>query len=173
MISMIIAISGLTGSGKDTLGKNLAKALRYRHINPTFKDLARAEGVTLLEFQKRAARDPNIDRKFDRLSKKQAKGNCVATSWLSPWMLKADFRVYLFASLEERAKRIAKRDGFSLRTAMRHVQQRDAENRKRYLKLYGIDIFNTENFDVCLNSANFSPKKLAKITLQAIKVMQR
>src|SRR3989338_11034304 len=155
---MIIAISGLTGSGKDTLGKNLAKALRYRHINPTFKDLARAEGVTLLEFQRRAARDPNIDRKFDRLSKKQAKGNCVATSWLSPWMLKADFRVYLFASLEERAKRIAKRDGMNLKQAMEHVKRRDGQNRKRYLKLYGIDIYNLDVFDVCLNSAKYPPK---------------
>ena len=58
---MIIAISGLTGSGKNTLGELLAKRLGYKLVCPTFKDLAAKEGVSLMEFQKKATKDPDID----------------------------------------------------------------------------------------------------------------
>ena len=68
---MIIAISGLTGSGKNTLGELLAKKLGYHLVCPTFKDLAEKEGISLMEFQKKAEKDPNIDRKFDQLLKEQ------------------------------------------------------------------------------------------------------
>jgi len=170
VFDIIIAISGLTGSGKDTLGKLLAKALAIRHLNPTFKDLAAKEGVSLMEFQKKAMKDPSIDKKFDALLKEEAaKGPCIATSWLSPWILDADARIYLFAPLEVRAARIASRDGMSLEEAKRHVRQRDAQNQKRYWRVYKIDILNTEHFDLCLNSGVFKPEQMADIAYSMLK----
>lgn len=55
---MIIAVSGLTGSGKNTLGELLSKELGYTLVCPTFKDLAAKEGITLMEFQKKAEKGP-------------------------------------------------------------------------------------------------------------------
>jgi cytidylate kinase len=165
---MIIAISGLTGSGKNTLGELLAEKLGYRLVCPTFKDLAKREGVPLMEFQKMAERDPDIDRKFDELLKEQAKGDCVVTTWLGPWMVDADLRIKLVAPAETRAKRIADRDGMALEDAVKHVEERDERNRKRYMKLYGIDIFDESIYDALLDSGEHRPEELLKMVLEII-----
>jgi len=148
MKKMIIAVGGLTGSGKNTLGELLAKKLGLKLVCPTFKDLAKREGIPLMEFQKRAEKDQNIDKKFDAELKEQAKkGNCVVTTWLGPWMVDADLRVWVFAPADVRAKRISKRDGMVLEQAKKHIHERDEENRQRYLNVYGIDIYDHDTFD--------------------------
>ncbi len=170
---MIITVSGLTGCGKNTLGEQLAKELGYKMVCPTFKDLAEKEGISLMEFQKKAEKDHNIDKKFDAVLKEQAKGNCVVTTWLGPWMLNADVRVRLFAPLSVRAQRIAKRDGMSAKEAEQHVKERDLRNQKRYKKVYGIDIFDDESFDITINSGKHSQEETFRIALAAIKAIGR
>ncbi len=166
---MIITVSGLTGSGKNTLGELLAKELGYNLVCPTFKDLAKKEGISLMEFQKKAENDSDIDKKFDDVLKEQAKGNCIVTTWLGPWMIDADIRIKIFASVETRAERIAKRDGMALEEAIAHVKQRDENNRKRYKKIYGIDIDSEENFDAKFDSGIFTPEELLRKSLKIIK----
>lgn len=168
---MIVAIAGFAGSGKTTLGTALAKKLGYALVAPTFKDLANREGISLDEFQKKAERDKNIDLKFDEYLKAEAKkGNCVVTTWLGPWMVDADLRVWLYAPLEVRAKRVSGRDNFSAKEAAEHIKRREDGNRARYLKLYGIDIFETSSFDICLNSENFSPEEMAEMLARALEI---
>jgi len=165
---MMITVSGLTGCGKDTLGKLLAEKLGYKMVNPTFKDLAEAEGISLREFQKRAEKDPDIDRKFDDALKRMAKGDCVVTTWLGPWVLDAGVRIKLIAPAKVRAGRIAMREGMGEEQALAHLQEREERNRKRYLKLYGVDIFDDTLFDACLSSASFSPQELLALSLSII-----
>ncbi|MFH0737325.1 MAG: cytidylate kinase family protein [Candidatus Micrarchaeota archaeon] len=170
---MIIAVSGLTGSGKNTLGESLAKALGYRLVCPTFKDLAAKEGIPLMEFQKKAEKDPKIDKKFDALLKEEAaKGDCVVTTWLGAWMVDADVRIRVFAPLKVRGERIAKRDKMSLKEAMEHVAKRDEQNRKRYLKLYKIDIFSEDIFDLSLNAGLHDPETMKRMALAVISEKQ-
>jgi predicted cytidylate kinase len=165
---MIVAISGLSGSGKNTLGELLAKELGYNLVCPTFKDLAAKEGISLMEFQKKAEKDHDIDKKFDEVLREQAKGNCVVTTWLGPWIVGADVRIKVFAPLDVRASRLAKRDGMAIEEAKKHISQRDESNRKRYKKVYGIDIYDEGNFDALLNSGIYGPKELLEITLAII-----
>ncbi|MEW6722892.1 MAG: (d)CMP kinase [Candidatus Micrarchaeota archaeon] len=167
---MIIAVSGLTGSGKNTLGELLAKSLGYRLVCPTFKDLAAKEGVSLMEFQEKAAKDHDIDRKFDAVLREQASGgDCVVTTWLGAWMLDADVRIKVFAPAEVRGERIAKRDGMAVDEAVKHVRERDEQNRKRYKKVYGIDIYDDSRFDALLNCGIYRPEELLRISLEIIK----
>lgn len=167
---MIIAIAGLTGSGKNTLGEKLAEITGFRLVSPTFKDLAAKEGISLMEFQKKAEKDPDIDRKFDALLKEEAlKGDCIVTTWLGAWILDADLRVYISAPLEVRAERTAKRDGMGISEAMKHVKERDEENRMRYLKVYGIDIYDISKFDLKLDSGKNRPEELAEKVMERIK----
>ncbi len=167
---MIIAITGLTGSGKNTLGELLAKKLKLRLVCPTFKDLAKLEGVSLMQFQRKAEKDLNIDKKFDaELRKQAASGNCVVVTWLGPWMVDADLRVLVDAPLEVRAKRISNRDGMSLEQAKKHVKERDEENHQRYLKVYGIDIYNYTIFDLRINNAKITPEQSTKVVLDYLK----
>ncbi|MDD2655905.1 MAG: cytidylate kinase family protein [Candidatus ainarchaeum sp.] len=166
---MIIAVSGLTGSGKNTFGELLAKRLGYSVVSPTFKDLAAKEKVSLLEFQRRAESDPSIDKRFDAMLKQQAaKGNCVVTTWLGPWMLAADFRVHIFAPERTRAERIADRDSMPVQQALRHIRERDSGNIKRYMDLYHIDIRDTSTFDLALSSETYKPAQMVDIALAAM-----
>jgi len=171
---MIITISGLSGSGKNTLGEVLSERLRYRLVCPTFKDLAKKEGIALLEFQKKAEKDPDIDRKFDALLKEEAgKGNCVVTTWLGPWMVNPNVSVWVYAPDNVRAERLAKRDGISVKEAREHILARDDANRARYLKLYSIDIFDQSGFDIQVNSGTFNPDELADIVLKVIEIKKK
>ncbi len=168
---MIIAISGFTGCGKNTLGELLAKKMGYKLICPTFKDLAAEEGISLMEFQAKAAKDKNIDKKFDAALKKQvaaAGGNCVVTTWLGPWMVDADLRVKLFVADEIRAGRVAKRDGVSKAEALKHMQKRDKQNIVRYKKVYGINIADENIYDVCFNSGKYKPQELLDMVFTLI-----
>ncbi len=166
---MIIAISGLTGSGKNTLGELLAKKLGYRLVCPTFKDLAAKEGVSLMEFQEKAAKDPGIDRKFDAVLKEQAAaGDCVVTTWLGPWMVDADVRIKVKVADRIRAERIAKRDGMTVEQALKHLLARDDQNRRRYKKLYNIDIDDEKIFDAVLNGGRNPPEKLLAMAMKVL-----
>ena len=167
---MIITISGLTGSGKNTLGELLAKTLGYKLICPTFKDLAAKDGISLMEFQKKAEKDPDIDKRFDALLREQAVGDCVVTTWLGPWIVDADVRLKVIAPIEVRAKRTGKRDKMPLKEAIKHVKERDDRNRKRYKKIYGIDIDDEERFDACLNSGIYRPEELQSFALSIIEL---
>lgn len=158
---MIITVSGLTGSGKNTIGELLAEKLGYKVVSPTFKDLARKEGISLMEFQKKAEKDHAIDRKFDELLKEQAsEGNCVVTTWLAPWILDAGFRVYLDVPVAIRAKRIAERDSMGNANALKHVTERDAQNKRRYMDVYGIDISDKKKFDLIIKISDQTPAQI-------------
>ncbi len=168
---MIIALFGMTGSGKNTVGELIAKELSFNVVAPTFKDLAAKEGITLLEFQKKAQNDPNIDKKFDNALKEMANTqDSVVVTWLGPWMLECDFRVGLNASLETRIARTAKREGISVEKAREFVIEKDEGNKKRYKKVYGIDIENQSKFDIWVNTEKFNPKQIAKIIVDSFKV---
>lgn len=171
---MIIAIAGFAGSGKTTLGRTLSQKLGYSLVSPSFKDLAEKEGIPLMEFQKRAEQDKNIDLKFDEYVKSESsKGNSVVTTWLAPWMVDANIRIWLFAPIEVRAKRVATRDGLTAPEATKHIKDRENGNRKRYLKLYKVDIFDTSGFDLCFNSSKFTPEEMAEIVIKLIEVKKK
>jgi cytidylate kinase len=171
---MKIAIGGLTGSGKNTLGQMIAEKLGYRLVCPTFKDLAAKQGIPLMEFQKKAEKDPGIDRKFDALLKEEAgKGDCVITTWLGPWMIDADIKILVYASDDIRARRISGRDKMDLAEARKHVKQRDDENRQRYKKLYNIDIFDQSIYDIAINNGKMSAQKTGEVALAIVKAWKK
>jgi cytidylate kinase len=166
---MIICISGLSGSGKNSVGHLVAEKLHLRLIDPTFKTIAAKQKMSLLDFHKKAEHEHSIDKSFDaRLMADAKKGNCVVCTWLGPWMIKnADIRVWLYAPSSARATRVAKRDGMSLEEAQRHIAERDESNRLRYLDIYTIDIYDHSGFDLVINSEKYLPADSAEIIAAA------
>ena len=166
---MKICISGLSGSGKNSVGSLVAGKLGFRLVDPTFKTIAARQKMGLLEFHRKAELDHSIDKKFDDELIRQARaGNCVVTTWLGPWMIKdADIRVWLYAPSSARAARVAKRDGMSAEEAERHIADRDESNRLRYLDIYKIDIYDHSLFELVINSEKFAPGESAEIIAAA------
>jgi cytidylate kinase len=166
----VICIGGYTGSGKDTIADLVANKLNFKRIKFSFKNVAKELNIPLMEYQKYAEKDLTIDKKFDERIIKEAKGKCVISTWLSPWIVKnAILRVFLEASEEERAKRIAKRDKMTFKKALEHIKERDMHNRGRYLALYGIDIYDKSIFDLIINTEKLTPKQSAEIVIAAYK----
>lgn len=168
---MIITISGLSGCGKDTVGALVAKTLRLRHIRFSFKDEAARRGISLMQLQRLATKNPSIDKEFDRrLVKEARRGDCVVTTWLGSWLVKgADLRVWLAATEKTRAARIARREGITLARALSHIRARDANNRARYKRLYGIDLGDHANFDLEIHTDRLAPETIARIIIAAAK----
>lgn len=166
---MIVCISGLAGSGKNTVGEIVARKLNLAEVKLSFKDEAEKENVDLMRVQEEATRDEKYDRELDReIVRRAKKGNCVVMTWLGPWIVKnSDLRVWLNVSEKERAKRVAKRDGMSLKKALLHIRKRDENNRRRYRRYYGIDIMDHSIFDLEINSDVFNPQQIAGIILKA------
>jgi cytidylate kinase len=139
---LTIAISGKSGCGNSTVSGLLAERLGLRLVNYTFHDMARERGISFEEICRLAELDDQYDLFLDRHQVELASaGGCVLGSRLAIWLLpQATLRVYLSASLEERARRIAKREDLDPARAREAVEARDARDRKRYLRLYGIDV---------------------------------
>ncbi len=171
---MIVTISGLIGSGKTTLATTLAKKFKLRHISAglVFRKMAKERGLTLAEFSKLAEGNAEIDKEVDsRQVQLASKGSAVVDGRLSGWLVKnADIKIWLKASLEERAKRVGKREGKSFEEALRETKEREASEVKRYREIYGIDLYNLLIYDAVLNTDLFNAKEVAKIIETMVKV---
>ncbi len=176
---MIIAISGFTGSGKTSLGDYLSAKLsnlgiKTTIIKPSFKDLAKKEGISLMEFQKKAEKDKSIDILFDKYVKEQVikSTNPIVSTWLSVWLINADVKIFLTAPIEKRARRLVKRGDFkSFLDAIEHVKARDEENRKRYLDIYSVDIYKLyEECDITINTDKYNISEEADIIIHLLKM---
>jgi cytidylate kinase len=167
---MIIAISGLTGSGKSTIGDKIAKKLRIKHVSMTHKKFVNA-GTDLLKFTKDAK--PSFEKSFDQEIIKEAReGDCVVTTWLGPWLIKdATVKVWLHASLDTRINRkIKELGGKPLKHVRKYVMDKDDLNRKRYKKIYNIDLDNRRIFDVDINTDRLSISQSADLIIALARI---
>lgn len=171
---MIIAISGLSGCGKNTVGEKIAAKLSLRPVRMSFKEEAARRRISLMELQAIAGSDGGaLDKELDaKIGEEAAKGSCVVMTWLGPWMVKnADLRIWLNASVEERARRVSGRDKMTQAQAKKHVRARDKDNIMRYKKYYGIDIRDRSIFDLEISTNRFNPDQSAEIIAEAAELL--
>lgn len=172
----ILAFSGPHGAGKSTIAKIVADKLGFKYISAgqLFRKIAKERGKTLEEFSKLAEQDGEIDKAIDQETLKIAEqyDNIVVDAQLSGWLLKdrASLLVYITAPEETRVKRIAQRDGKSIEQAQRETRIREESEKKRYQKLYKIDITDKSIYDIIINSKNFDANDCVEIILTAVKV---
>lgn len=139
--NITIAISGKSGCGNSTVTKMVGQELGLKVINYTFRQMARERGISFAELRRKAEQDDTFDLELDRKQVELAKGgNCVLGSRLAVWILKnADLKVYLTASSEVRARRIAEREKRDFVEVLRETKYRDKLDHDRYVRIYGID----------------------------------
>ena len=141
-----IAISGKSGCGNTTVSRIVAENLGLRFINYTFKNLARDSRMSFEELALKAETDPQYDLTIDRMQVDLARmGGCVLGSRLAIWLLRdTALTVYLKASLEARAARIARREGGDPAAVLGRTAARDKRDHDRYERLYG---YNVDKYD--------------------------
>ncbi len=172
-----IAISGLSGCGATTATSLVAGKLGVPQYNFTLRDLAKEKAMTLEKIQAVALQDDSVDLEVDGRQAQFALKNhsWVIGSRLALWLDDLRFvsrtgikkrpeiglKVWLDAGLEERARRIAKREGMDASSILADVEKRDAENKSRYLRLYGIDTSVLPKDAKVINTGKLGAKEVA------------
>lgn len=164
---MRIAISGMSGCGNTTTCKMLAEKLGYPVVNYTFRQMAQERNMDFWDFSALAEKDFSIDKELDTKQVKMAmeQENCILGSRLAIWMLKdADLKVYLDVSADERARRVATREGGTFEQRLEETKMRDELNKGRYMKIYGIDNTKPEGVaDLIINADSKTPEEVVNI----------
>jgi len=174
-----IIISGLPAAGKSTVAEIIAKKLNLKAINvgdilkSKFTEVTSSNywdtpsGFSALRLrEKNEEIDKSVDRAVLRIIKK---GNIVIASYVMPWLSKTGYKIWLDASPEERAKRLAKRDKISIEKAAEIIKKRDKENYLLYKRIYGISIGKDKKpFDLVIDTEKLSPREVANIIIEEI-----
>jgi cytidylate kinase len=163
-----IAVSGKSGCGNTTVSKMVADRLGLQFINFTFRTLAQERGLSLNEVLALAAKDDSWDKEVDsrQIQLARESSGCVLGSRLAIWMLEeADVKVYLTASAEIRAKRIAQREKGSLEEVAVFTAERDRQDHHRYMHTYNIDNDNYQFAHLVIDTDNNDPETIARMII--------
>lgn len=180
-----IAISGKSGCGATTATKLVSAALGVPAYNYTMRDLAAERGTTLDVLQKKALVDAgSIDFELDRrqVSFVVANPGFVLGSRMAIWLddnrvlsklhslqkPAIDYRFWLSTPLQERAKRVAEREGRPYGDALQHVEKRDEENAQRYAKLYGINVDSLPAGTIEIDTTRNNASQVARIIIDCV-----
>ena len=175
---ILVCISGMAGTGKSTLAKKLAKKykLRYYSGGDALKELAKIEGYDSssrgwwesregLSFLEKREKNLEFDKAVDdKLLEYAQQGQVLLDSWTMPWLLKTGFKIWLVASIEKRAERIAKRDKISIKEALRVLKEKEARTKAIYKKLYGFRLGeDLEPFNLVLDTDSLNAAEVFKV----------
>ena len=168
---IVVCISGMAGTGKSTLAKKLAEkyGLSYFSGGDALKALAAEEGYDSssrgwwespegLGFLEKREKDLKFDKAVDdKLLEYARQGGVLLDSWTMPWLLKGGFKIWLMASVDKRAERIAERDNFSKEEALQVLKEKEARTKSIYKKLYGFTLGeDLKPFNLVLDTDNLN-----------------
>ena len=171
--NLFVTVSGAPGAGVTTLCEGLADALDCGYVSggEVFREVADERDMSLTQLIAEASASETIDRDIDRrlrtVAEKWGASNkaFVLESRLAGWLAgnRADLRVRLDAPEEVRIERTADREEVGA-----EMRVRDVIDAKRYEDYYGIDITDRSIYDLCLNTARWSPEGVLELVLSAV-----
>lgn len=179
----VICISGLAGTGKSTLAKKLAQKYQFQYYSggDALKDIAKQEGYDIsiqgwwestvgLKFLQERVSDPKFDRAVDEKLLEYAKhGNVLLDSWTMPWLLKGGFKIWLDASFEKRAARVAERDNLSFIDAVEVLKEKEGHTKSIYKSLYGFVLGeDLTPFNFVLDTDNLNAEEVFDVLCRVI-----
>ncbi len=172
----IITISGKPGSGKSSTADKVAELLGYTRYSSgeMVRKYVREHGMTLEEFNRQAAVDHSLDEAIDEeLRKLRDEKDIVIDSRLGFYWIPESFKVYLDLDIEVATARIYKDSisnagrgvgaghATSLADAARQVQARLNAETRRFKSMYGVDPYQSDHFDLVINTSRHSPQTVA------------
>jgi CMP/dCMP kinase len=162
----VVALGGPPGSGKSTAGRRVAGELRleYRSAGETFRTEAKSRGLDLEAFGRYAETHPEVDAELDRAMQALARPGVLLDGRIQGALCRRHgipvAAVVVTATAAERARRLAVRDGQTVEEAARAIAVREASERDRYRRFYGIDV-DREPADLTVDSTSLGPEEVA------------
>lgn len=173
---MLVAVSGRHGAGKTTLAKSIADHFNLKYISAgeIFRQMAKEQGMSLIEFTKYTEQHPEIDRRIDKRMKKEAKrGDRVLDSQLAYYFSKSfnPINILVFAQKNDIIRRVSEREGISLEKARKEVETRESNEKKRFKRLYDVDLWEPKDFDIMINTSRISESKAKELAIRACDIL--
>jgi cytidylate kinase len=180
---MVICISGMAGTGKSTLAKKLAQKYGFDYYSggDALKVLASEEGYDAsrpgwwespqgLKFLRQREGDAKFDQAVDqKLLEYTEKGNVLLDSWTMPWLLKSGFKIWLLASMEKRAARVAQRDQITVVQALKVLKEKEERTKGIYKKLYGFMLGEDfQPFNLVLDTESLNAEEVFQVLCEVI-----
>lgn len=172
----IITISGKPGSGKSSTADRVAELLGYTRYSSgdMVRRLLARQKMTLEQFNASAENDHSLDDRIDEeLRTLREQKDIIIDSRLGFYWIPESFKVYLDLDLEVATARIFKdavnnegrkgagEGGSSLPDVARQVRDRMNNEQRRFRTMYGVDPFNTHNFDLVIDTSRHDPQTVA------------
>jgi cytidylate kinase len=171
---LLITISGLPGAGTSTVARLVADALGIERVDggTVFRMMAAEAGLDVGAYSLVAEGDPEIDLELDqRLANRVREGDVLLESRLAGWIVTneglAALRVWVDAAEEERARRVATREGVDPAVALEANRVREASERRRYRTYYAIDLDDQTVYDLVIDSTGVGPEAIVESIVAA------
>lgn len=175
---MKIVISGGAGTGKSSVADAVAKhfSLKRYSTGDMQREIAKEKGISINELSILEKTDSKIDLEIDQRSKVlgEREDDFVMDSRLASFFIPDSLRIYLKTDIDERVRRrlLQKRDTESFsdpEKAKCSILERDAVDRDRWVKLYGFDYMDEDNYDIIIDTTSISIQDAADIIIDAAK----
>lgn len=174
--TMKITISGLSGSGKGTVGKQLLIRLPemcFVSTGDMFRALARSRGVSINELHTLAESDPTIDTDIDAHTKKYGKenDNFIFDARLAWFWIPDAFHIFLTCEDTERFRRIASRENKSEEVVRQETLDREGKMMLQYRRLYGIENYldtTSGAFHAVIDTTSLSASEVVDRIIEAL-----
>lgn len=163
---MIIAISGLPGSGKSTVGKILAKKLGYKFysMGDMRGKMAMDRGLTINELNKLGEKEDWTDKIVDEYQKELGvkEENFIIDGRLSFYFIPHAYKIFLTVDPEEAAKRVFadprpdEKKVANVKEQNKAMQKRVMDDEKRYKKYYNVSFTKEKNYDLVIDTTKLS-----------------
>ena len=86
-----------------------------------------------------------------------------------PWLLKGGFKIWLMASIEKRASRVAERNKITVQEAFKVLNTKETMTKAIYKKLYGFALGEDfAPFDLILDTDNFYAQEVFEVLCRVI-----
>lgn len=161
-----ITISGLSGSGKSTVGKEIARTtgLKYFRAGDIFRAEAKKQKIDLYDLCKKRKKELDlfVDKKTLELAQK---GNVILEGRLTGLVAGdyADVRIFVLCSLKKRAERIAERDKMEIKEAFKSIVERDNADTKMYKRIYHVNMLDLNHYNFVIDNTFINFLELKKI----------
>jgi len=172
-MSLIVTISGLHGTGKSTYAREVAKKFGLRHISAgeLFRQIAVERHTSLGDLSREAEKNDELDHLLDERTRSEIRrGGVVIDGLLVGWFARKYNvpKIFLSAPYTIRIGRIASRDTASYAEADRATTLRENIERRRFKRLYDIDIDDLSIYDLVLNTSLLCMKFNVEVVLSFI-----
>lgn len=179
----IITIGGRPGSGKSTAAKTVAAELGFMHFSSgdLFRAISREHGQDILQSNLAAEKEegiPKIDQLVDQRLRDIGKNedDIVIDSRMAWHWMPQSFKVFLNLDIETAAVRIlgtmtpermeAEHVPSDPHQYAKNLQGRLDSETRRYKKIYDVDPYDIDNYDLVINTKTTKPEEVARLIVE-------